>query len=416
MSKEVKYKNVEEIYNNGLCCSCGMCIGVCDSKAISYTYDRYGYFKPVIDMGKCILCQKCSAFCPGGHYFAFKNTAVKNPAERYYVGYSMDSETRFNSASGGITTELLIYLLKANIVDSCIVVESVSNVKDVHPIATNDVNIIRHSKASKYCPVPLGEILPLIKKGERYAIVGVPCQIQVLRKIFAKEQERLIFISLFCNHCSSANATEFLLHCMENGKDSCNISYRGNGWPGNISLTYTDGSRSLIPFRSVYLKSFGKYFFNDRCRLCNDPFGEFADISMADAFNCSAVENGPGQTLCFVRNPFLQTVLLDMAKKKTIFLKECSDYESIINSFPAQKNRTENAIRIIKTQQKYFPKKPLPINHEKLLNDLGVGQLPFPKALKYYLKIKLFKYFSCHKFFWTPVFKILQHQKEVIKK
>ena len=48
-----------------LCCSCGICEGVCNQGAITMKENVEGFYVPEIDMNKCNNCGLCYAVCPG---------------------------------------------------------------------------------------------------------------------------------------------------------------------------------------------------------------------------------------------------------------------------------------------------------------------------------------------------------------
>lgn len=410
IASEYMLTNVIDIYNNHLCCSCGMCSGICTTKAIHLVYDEYGYFKPVIDQEKCTKCRLCLGMCPGWNTFCKNDSEKPLGNEKYYVGYSKDLKLRNNSASGGITTEVLKYLIEKKIVDKCVVVPDFSRVEDARPLITDDINIIYLARGSKYCPIPLGDVLHEIKHTKlKYALVAVPCQIQVIAKYIKDYDERIILISLFCNHCSSANATRYLL----SGIDRMNvkkISYRGAGWPGKIIIDVDNRLKIQMPFRSLYLKSFGKFFYNDRCRICNDPFGIYADFSMADAFNCSKEENGCGQTLVFVRNAKSSNILNSMHDENKLEIKEIDDYDKILKYFPSQKLRTRRANEIINSEL-FFNKKYICPKDWKV--DNRIERMKIIPYIRYKLKIIIFKFISRHESMWKLIFCLMGHGKEI---
>ena len=115
---DLKGKNVSFVYDSGLCCSCTLCSNYCHKEAISFEVDDLGFFKPMVDATKCVDCGLCVKNCPG-----INDLKCYDPKEetRCYA-YSNDEEMRMNASSGGLTTELLCYLLDKKIVDYVTVV------------------------------------------------------------------------------------------------------------------------------------------------------------------------------------------------------------------------------------------------------------------------------------------------------
>lgn len=52
------------------CKQCGLCVGICPKKAISFADDmnKNGYRYTVVDSEKCIACGMCYLTCPDGVY------------------------------------------------------------------------------------------------------------------------------------------------------------------------------------------------------------------------------------------------------------------------------------------------------------------------------------------------------------
>jgi Coenzyme F420-reducing hydrogenase, beta subunit len=84
--------------------------------------DEKGLFLPEINWTKCISCGVCLNSCPGGSIDLKKlnlqlfgrdpdNNLIGNYLN-FYIGHSTNHEIRYNSSSGGIVTELLIYALE----------------------------------------------------------------------------------------------------------------------------------------------------------------------------------------------------------------------------------------------------------------------------------------------------------------
>lgn len=45
------------------CCGCSACYAACPMRAISMQEDDEGFLYPLIDIEKCIRCQKCILVC-----------------------------------------------------------------------------------------------------------------------------------------------------------------------------------------------------------------------------------------------------------------------------------------------------------------------------------------------------------------
>ena len=126
--------NIKTIVENELCTGCGTCVSLCSKDAIKITEDRdKSIYLPFVNNEKCIGCRICLQVCPQfypnitklyNYYTARSIIDGKLILGKYlncYIGYANDSNVRFNSASGGLITALLLFALRERIIDGAIV-------------------------------------------------------------------------------------------------------------------------------------------------------------------------------------------------------------------------------------------------------------------------------------------------------
>lgn len=294
---------IEKIVDEGLCTGCGTCSGICPNSAIYMVINSTGIYIPKLINDKCNKCGICFSSCPG-KFFDFNEFNLeifgKKPGNillgnfiNCYLAHSTNHGIRYNSASGGLVTSLLIYALEKGIIDGALVTRmKKDNSLEPEPfIARTKEEIIEASK-SKYCPVPANIVLKEIlksKEAERFAVVGLPCHIQGIRKA-EKVNEILrnkikLHLGIFCSHTLSFTGTSLLLKKINiEKKEVKKISYRGEGWPGKIRIDLKNGNQRYISNQSPLWNIIFNSFFSTqtRCLLCNDLTAEFADISFGD--------------------------------------------------------------------------------------------------------------------------------------
>lgn len=296
-------KTIESVIERGLCTGCGTCAGICPLSAIEMVKsDSKGIYIPRLDKERCNQCGLCLEVCPG-YFVDFEQLNLelfhKEPKDillgnylKCYIGHASDYDIRYNSASGGLVTALLIFALEEEIINGALVTKmSDANPLEPQPfIARTREEIISASK-SKYCPVPANMVLKEIlkaKEGERFAVVGLPCHIHGLRKAeggnYKLKEKIALHLGLICSHPMSFLGTEFLLRQRGIANENViKLDYRGRGWPGGMSIQLKNGNRLFIPHADVG-RVCGMAFYPIRCTLCCDGACELADISFGDAW------------------------------------------------------------------------------------------------------------------------------------
>ena len=404
---------IAQVVKDGLCTGCGTCIALCPEEAIKLTInEKKGIYVPELNEEKCNNCGICFKVCPG-HEVDFKQLNLeifgKEPEDilignylNCYVGHSTDYAIRYNSASGGLITQLLIFALEEGIIDGALV----TRMKKDHPlepepfIARTKEEIIEASK-SKYCPVPANVTLKEFlesKEGKKFAVVGLPCHIHGIRKaeqINKKLREKIVLhIGIVCNHAPTFLATEFLLKKMKIKKEEVKkLGYRGEGWAGGMKITTKDGNEIFIPqFSSGYWGIvFNSFFFPMRCTLCSDKVCGLSNVSFADAWMPELMKNDNiGTSLIISRNKIFEEILAKAVIKEKIELKKVSENVALQSqSLHAVNKRLKARIRILKILGKKIP-----IYHQDLLNS---SLSDYIYAFSFYFK----NCFLSKRYFWS---------------
>ena len=184
-------EGIEAIVKRGLCHRCGACIGICPANTLSLS--RNGF---PVRTGKCKNCNRCVQICSGiaVDYNAmgrdmFGETYRYGPALGEFidtvVAHSTDDEVRWCGASGGVITQLLIYLLESGRIKGALV--SVQHHEDPSMgegiIARSREELISAAQ-SKYTTTPsLTALKDMSDEEGPFAVVGLPCQIHSLRTL-----------------------------------------------------------------------------------------------------------------------------------------------------------------------------------------------------------------------------------------
>lgn len=314
-------KNIESVVKDGLCTGCGTCAGICPNNAVEM-HVTSGLLQPRVDSSKCNGCGLCLKCCPGWEvdfealnqtFFGHQpNDALLGNFLDCYVGHSNDYDVRFNAASGGIVSQLLIYALEKGIIDGAVVTKMRRD-KPLLPesfIAKSRDEIVLASK-SKYCPTSPNTVLKeVLKEDGRFAFVGLPCQIHSLRKaemnIKGLKEKIILHIGLFCSHTVNFNGTYFLLRKLGVTPGRVReIAYRGMGWPGCMFIRLKGDEVLTLQYVgswNAYWPPFSSFFFTPlRCLMCMDETNEFSDVSVGDAWLKELKTERIGKSIIVVR-------------------------------------------------------------------------------------------------------------------
>jgi len=304
-----------------------------------------GLFLPQIEEDKCTECRRCVECCPG-HSLDFEELNIrifgKQPEDAFlgnylgcYVGHSTDHEIRYNSSSGGVVTQLLIFALEKGMIDGALVVRMRKDdpLKPEPFIARTREEILSASR-SKYCPVATNEALErILREDGKFAVVGLPCHIYGIRlaeEVLEELRNKIVLhIGLFCSHTVNFTGTDFLLKKFQVGKsDVARLDYRGKGWPGCMSILLKDGRNidvQLVRGWNAYWNVFSPFFFTPlRCMMCSDQLNELSDISVGDAWLPELKGDNSGVSVLITRTPIAEEIFALMKNSGMLSLKAIS--------------------------------------------------------------------------------------------
>ena len=342
-------KTIVQVVKDGLCTGCGTCVALCPNEAIKLTInEKKGIYVPELSEEKCDNCGTCYEVCPG-HEVDFKTLNLeifgKEPEDiligtyiNCYIGHSTDYEIRYNSSSGGLVTQLLIFALDEGIIDGALVTK-MSDENPLEPevfIARTKEEIITASQ-SKFCPVPANIMLKkILKEKGMFAVVGLSCHIQGIRKaemINKKLKEKIALHLGLCSCSTNINflGTERVLQKMNIRKENVKkIDYRkGENPPGMMSIKLKDGNTKQITHTEFWIFS-SPFFVPTRCTFCYDGTCELADISFG-SWTSLRDDDTTGETVCVSRTKFGEELIQNAKSKKKIDINQISSIKGIRN-------------------------------------------------------------------------------------
>ena len=328
-----------------LCNRCGSCVGLSGGQIVFR--DKTGDYRPeIIDSIDNELADKLWTACSGGEFnFPDYNQKIFGDAINFhqytgsfrhiYIGNSNDEVIRRNAASGGIISQILVWLLEKGRVDGAVVLGmSMEEPWLTKPFIATSRKEILESAQSKYIISSVNEILPEIEMFDgKLAYVGLPGQVQSIRKLQAINDPSVknihyILGPFYGNTLHFSSVKSFLRSYGE--KDFTKIRklyFRYGEWPGNMRAEMASGRIIELPkFHANYLIPF---HIMKNSLLCTDLSNEFTDISGGDAWAPVYEERGKGFSMAIARSQKGQEILSQMVAEGALSLDEINIDEAI---------------------------------------------------------------------------------------
>ncbi|WP_048057845.1 Coenzyme F420 hydrogenase/dehydrogenase, beta subunit C-terminal domain [Methanothermococcus okinawensis] len=263
---------LNEIVDNGLCAKCGMCVVVCIKDLL--TFEGVPKLKD-----ECLRKGNgmCYDVCPRVSSGKYQIKIRENFKEEYYY-----AKSDIEGQDGGVVTAFLKYLLENKKIDGAIVVGD-ECWKPVSLVVQNAEDLLKTTK-SKYTV----SILDALKKAgemglEKVAVVGLPCQINGLRKLqyfpyLAKYDKKECknkklpkieyLIGLFCTEKFEYDNMKEVL-----AKHEIDIAkVEKFDVKGGKLLAYINGEKKEFDLKDIEI--------NKGCKICRDFDAEIADVSV----------------------------------------------------------------------------------------------------------------------------------------
>ena len=349
--------NVDKVVKEGLCCSCGVCKSICAKNAIYFHYGKERN-TPQVDLQSCISCGFCYDICPGKgvelqqlseKLFSEQDAVEYNRYCGYYVNsyiaHSNNEDIRFHSASGGVVTQFLLYLLRTKVIDGALVVRY-QNDDPLQPepfIATTEAEILS-SRGSKYLVLSYDKVLYDLERFDgSIVVVGLPCHIQGIRQLASRKkqfQKKIIgYFAIYCSLTKTKLSMDFYLWRYGLKKESIGrFSFRDDGCLGYMKVESKSGGLLKKVKYEKYWHGTHSFFINDRCSICVDHFGELADISFGDIHIDPYKKDTIGISSVITRSSKWDKILKESANMGDIMLQEVA-VDEVIKSQPYAKIR-----------------------------------------------------------------------------
>ena len=308
------------VINSGMCIGCGACEMADSSVRVTLNPSKLIY-EPDTAGGSAAagVCPAVAVDYDGLHSYLFPGDPVGpfGVVRSVHLSQSTNRDRNVAASSGGLIKELLRSVLESGDVDAVIALDHVEGIEFAARLVrtVEDVDTL---PGSIYHNLKQTPALELLKNTEgRLAVVAIPCQLEGLyswvRTCEPQLRDRIVLtVGLLCgwqySHHSINAMGEYLGY---DPGDITDISYRGGGPVGKLTVTTTSG-QTYTASRRVdfgYQVAFDRHFNTPRCHVCINHSNFLADLVVGDAWLPSTVFTKTGISLVICRTRFAETLL-----------------------------------------------------------------------------------------------------------
>jgi coenzyme F420-reducing hydrogenase beta subunit len=320
---------VADVLGAGLCVGCGACC-VADG-SVSMAMDRQGRLLPDRIPGAA-----ADAVCP------FSDLAPDEDAIAHdlgldllprddrlghlhstWAGFVVEGDYREKASSGGLTSWLIVELLRTTRATAAIHVHAGegSDARLFEFSVSRSEGEVRTNSKTRYYPVSFDRAIAEARAADQpFIFVGVPCHVKALGAL-CRQDPRLADlvvarIALFCGHMKSAGFAHSLAAQLGVARDDIRtLDFRlklpdRKASDYGVAVTARDGRRVERPMAGLAGRDWGRgYFRLEACNYCDDVAGETADISLGDAWLPEYVDDAAGTNVVVSRRADLTALL-----------------------------------------------------------------------------------------------------------
>jgi len=248
------------------CTGCFACQNICPVGAITFE-NKSGFFKPFVDVAKCIDCGKCTSHC---HLLSDQ---TNNTEQKCYAAMASD-DLRMKSSSGGAFTLLAEEIISMG---GTVWGAAYTSSFEVEHFCASTLGELEKLRGSKYMQSRIGNAYKRIEKELKTDVpvlfTGTPCQVAGLKSYLNKEYDKLYTIDLICHGISSSAVFKGYMQGCHNDKTISKIGFKEKkpwGWRPGMNISFGDDSTyqriaDRDPFFRAYLSGMSQ---NPSCSRC----------------------------------------------------------------------------------------------------------------------------------------------------
>jgi len=352
-SRGLRYTDIlDKIIELGICSRCGTCTVACrvNSRDCLEYSDR-----PVRDSSRCIDCGVCLLSCSRADMLLERmgliSPKVKEGVGNFRMAYAIKTtreDVRKVCQDGGFVTTLLLWAYERGVIDAALLSRVGKQPQLAEPFLARSVEEILSSAGTRYTYSP--NVISLLNELPRLApyplgkvaFVGVPCQIQSLKKAQlnnVKPFERInLSIGLFCSE--SFDYFGLMKQKIEGEMKIPLEQIAKTNIKGKFFIYLKDGQQ-----REITLKDIKKYV-RMACEFCDDFTAEDADVSAGGV-------GLDGWNVVLVRSEWAEQIVNEMIEDRVIEAKPLQEfktaYDLMIKLSKNKKTRAAKAIAELPT-------------------------------------------------------------------
>jgi coenzyme F420 hydrogenase subunit beta len=356
--------SLKTVVRNGLCVGCGACASAGPGIQLELNTKR-GVFEPELSAYNGAPRGNAFLVCPGRGYDieGIAEQVFPEATERafelgrylhLYVGQSKNPSTLTHASSGGVMTEVSLYLLKRALVDGvcCCKMDYTDRGPTTNAFIAHTPADVLAAQGSKYCPTNLNSLVADIDRCKRYLFVGLPCQVAALR-LQIQHDPALgasfpYIMSSFCGGIRPFTWTyDIIRHLNLNPGQVRQFRYRGGGQPGSLHLTTAEGVR--VSYSYPAYEALSRIPKLRRCSCCIDATAELADLACGDAWLDKWLDTGRPWSILIARSSKMANLIKEMAGEGLLDLHATSKKDVIASqqsNIDSKKFRQYKRLRI----------------------------------------------------------------------
>lgn len=349
------------------CYGCGVCVAACPYECLELKLNATGFYAPVLKkQSSCVNCGLCVKSCSYLNDGLYCNNEVVECGSTY----TFDTEIRKHSSSGGFAYELEKKAIEKGY-KVCGVHYNVERHRAEHIICNTETELAC-LQGSKYLQSYTATAFKNFKHGNKYLVIGSPCQIDSLRRLVATKnrEDDFILVDFFCHGVPSYLVWhKYLKGTSPFNKNVNRIDFRHKwnysedkpiSWNRFVITGWDDEGNVYQPYlRTPKEDPFYHYFLGDLClgKQCYNKckfkmLHSSADMRIGDAWGATyqKIAEGTSIVLAFTQNAtnLLQELQIDRLAWRSIGIDELC--EGQMQQAPPMPRHYQTRLKLMNTR------------------------------------------------------------------